>query len=428
MPDAEFSKIGEAFGAYGEKVTDPDDVPAALARAVEGGARRPRGDPARAGDEAVERRSSARSERCASWPGSMAPGIPLCSAQCRATGSWMAGDKPGHDERRGSDAMVARGLLLRCGHHMRSRLPPSPSPPPTPPAPSRSSSPTAPAARPISSRARSRRSCPNGSASPSSSSTGRAPAAPSASRPRCAPKPDGYTLYVGYTAETVVVPQISKTATYSVVDDFEPIAITGLVPVVLMVSKNIKADNLKDFIAEVRANPGKYTYGGGVRQPAAHHGRLDEQAAGAQRHAHSLPRRRAGHHRRGRRPHRHVLRRRRGGEGRDRRRLGQGARGDRRHALRRAAQRADLQGGRRAGVRSGELDRDAGAEGHAGGHRRRCPQGDAGRRSTIRRPARRWRGRASSRARTRTCGPSSRTSATSSAARCASSASPWGNE
>ncbi len=34
MPDAEFSKIGEAFGAYGEKVTDPDDVPAALARAV----------------------------------------------------------------------------------------------------------------------------------------------------------------------------------------------------------------------------------------------------------------------------------------------------------------------------------------------------------------------------------------------------------
>jgi tripartite-type tricarboxylate transporter receptor subunit TctC len=80
-------------------------------------------------------------------------------------------------------------------------------------------------------------------------------------------KPDGYTLYIGYTSETVVVPQISKTATYSVVDDFEPIAITGLVPVVLVVSKNIKADNLKDFIAELRANPGKYTYGGGVGSP-----------------------------------------------------------------------------------------------------------------------------------------------------------------
>jgi acetolactate synthase I/II/III large subunit len=35
MPDAEFSKIGEAFGAHGEKVTNPDDVPAALKRCVE---------------------------------------------------------------------------------------------------------------------------------------------------------------------------------------------------------------------------------------------------------------------------------------------------------------------------------------------------------------------------------------------------------
>ena len=34
MPDADFSKIGEAFGAYGEKVINPDDVPAALARCV----------------------------------------------------------------------------------------------------------------------------------------------------------------------------------------------------------------------------------------------------------------------------------------------------------------------------------------------------------------------------------------------------------
>jgi len=82
-----------------------------------------------------------------------------------------------------------------------------------------------------------------------------------------AAKPDGYTLYVGYTSETVVVPQISKIATYSAVDDFEPIAVTGLVPVVLIVSKNVKADNLKDFIAEVRANPGKFTYGGGVGSP-----------------------------------------------------------------------------------------------------------------------------------------------------------------
>ena len=31
--DVDFSKVGEAFGAYGEKVTDPAQVPAALDRA-----------------------------------------------------------------------------------------------------------------------------------------------------------------------------------------------------------------------------------------------------------------------------------------------------------------------------------------------------------------------------------------------------------
>ena len=35
MPDAEFTKIGEAFGAYGEKVVNPDDLPAALKRCVD---------------------------------------------------------------------------------------------------------------------------------------------------------------------------------------------------------------------------------------------------------------------------------------------------------------------------------------------------------------------------------------------------------
>src|SRR5215211_2844806 len=44
--------------------------------------------------------------------------------------------------------------------------------------------------------------------------------------------PDGYTLLNSYTAEAVVVPQISKTHKYSMADGFEPIAITGLVPVV----------------------------------------------------------------------------------------------------------------------------------------------------------------------------------------------------
>jgi tripartite-type tricarboxylate transporter receptor subunit TctC len=78
--------------------------------------------------------------------------------------------------------------------------------------------------------------------------------------------PDGYTLYVGYTSETVIVPQLSKAAKYSI-DDFEPIAVTGLVPLVLITSKNVRAGNLQQLIEEVRAQPGKFTYGGGIASP-----------------------------------------------------------------------------------------------------------------------------------------------------------------
>ena len=78
--------------------------------------------------------------------------------------------------------------------------------------------------------------------------------------------PDGYTLYVGYTSETVVVPQLSKNAKYSI-EDFEPIAVTGLVPLVLITSKNVRAGNLRELIEELRAQPGKFTYGGGIASP-----------------------------------------------------------------------------------------------------------------------------------------------------------------
>ena len=78
--------------------------------------------------------------------------------------------------------------------------------------------------------------------------------------------PDGHTLYVGYTSETVVVPQLSKSAKYSI-DDFEPIAVTGLVPLVLITSKNVRAGSLRELIEELRAQPGKFTYGGGIASP-----------------------------------------------------------------------------------------------------------------------------------------------------------------
>jgi len=79
-------------------------------------------------------------------------------------------------------------------------------------------------------------------------------------------RPDGYALYVGYTSETVIVPQVTSTIKYSI-DDFEPIAMTGLIPLVLIVAKTVHAKNLQDLVAEISAAPGKFTFGGGVAGP-----------------------------------------------------------------------------------------------------------------------------------------------------------------
>ena len=404
MPDAEFSKIGEAFGAYGEKVTNPDDVPAALARCVEGGARRPRRDPARAGDEAVggEPRAATHSASCA--------GLTRASRLGDAVRpEAMDGrDQPGHGLEPAGGASGQACARVRRHRHARARFARAATPPPTRPATSRSSSPTVPAARPTSSRALVAQKLQDRLGQtfvvlnrPGASGTIGITAAMRAA-------PDGYTLYVGYTAETVVVPQISKTHKYSVVDDFEPIAITGLVPVVLTVSKNVKADNLKDFIDEVRANPGKYTYRRRRRQPAARHGRLDEQDQGPRRaaRARTAAARKAVNDVVG--GHIDMFY---GGVAVSKAAIdsggGQGAGGDRRHALVGAAERADLQGGRRAGVRAGELDRACWRP------RARRPTSSALlRKETLvalndpEAPRERWHGRASSRARPRTCVPS----------------------
>jgi tripartite-type tricarboxylate transporter receptor subunit TctC len=44
--------------------------------------------------------------------------------------------------------------------------------------------------------------------------------------------------------------------------------VTGIVPVVLIGSRNIRADHFAGLIAELRQAPGKYTYGGSLASPS----------------------------------------------------------------------------------------------------------------------------------------------------------------
>jgi tripartite-type tricarboxylate transporter receptor subunit TctC len=79
--------------------------------------------------------------------------------------------------------------------------------------------------------------------------------------------PDGYTLLAAFTTEIVVAPQTQKSAKYSVAD-FEPIAVTSNVPLVMIGGQRLQSTTLPDLIAEIRRSPGKFTFGGGVGSPS----------------------------------------------------------------------------------------------------------------------------------------------------------------
>jgi tripartite-type tricarboxylate transporter receptor subunit TctC len=73
-------------------------------------------------------------------------------------------------------------------------------------------------------------------------------------------KPDGYTLIFGTAATHALNVAVYKDLSYHPVRDFEPIAFVGSVPLVLYAHSSMPA-NLKDFVALLKANPGKYSYG-----------------------------------------------------------------------------------------------------------------------------------------------------------------------
>jgi tripartite-type tricarboxylate transporter receptor subunit TctC len=92
-------------------------------------------------------------------------------------------------------------------------------------------------------------------------------------------EPDGYTLLLGFTTELGVMPHMSKAAKYSIAD-FTPIAVTGDVPLVMIGAKRLRSTTLKDLLAELRAAPGKFTYGGGLGSPSHISGAWMNRVAG----------------------------------------------------------------------------------------------------------------------------------------------------
>jgi len=70
---------------------------------------------------------------------------------------------------------------------------------------------------------------------------------------------DGYTLLFGTSAAHVVTPAATRVP-YDGIKDFDFIGMVANVPNVLTVHPSIKANNVKDFIALVKSEPGKLSY------------------------------------------------------------------------------------------------------------------------------------------------------------------------
>lgn len=84
-------------------------------------------------------------------------------------------------------------------------------------------------------------------------------------------KPTGYSLLATWNSPITTVPQVQNVA-YDV-DSFTPIASTSETAYTMCVSPDFPAETGEAFLAELAANPGKYTYGndgiGGTMQMAA---------------------------------------------------------------------------------------------------------------------------------------------------------------
>jgi len=71
---------------------------------------------------------------------------------------------------------------------------------------------------------------------------------------------DGYTLTMGTTSTHVIAPAAYPNVKYDPIKDFVPLTLVASTPYLLVVNPGVKATSLKDFVALMKAQPGKLNY------------------------------------------------------------------------------------------------------------------------------------------------------------------------
>jgi tripartite-type tricarboxylate transporter receptor subunit TctC len=72
--------------------------------------------------------------------------------------------------------------------------------------------------------------------------------------------PDGYTFVIGTPGPHVINQYIYKNQPFDGVKDLAPVVVIARVPNLISINPNVKANNLKEFIALAKAQPGKMSY------------------------------------------------------------------------------------------------------------------------------------------------------------------------
>ncbi|MGZ8231482.1 MAG: Bug family tripartite tricarboxylate transporter substrate binding protein [Burkholderiales bacterium] len=90
--------------------------------------------------------------------------------------------------------------------------------------------------------------------------------------------PDGHTILIASTSQ-IINPYVTKVR-YDILKDLTPIIVPGALPYVLAVPTPSPARNIKELVAQAKANPGKFNYAGSFGSVSHFMGEMLKSAGG----------------------------------------------------------------------------------------------------------------------------------------------------